>query len=113
MYPHIGRIVAVTLVLALGTAGTDQGQATVIRDGKGKPTIPVVESGGLRLLTHHSPPVPYSLIGAIQSESHWYAAYSVCPWRLFSAFPRHRFGGFRGVHAPPIADGFFGLPLLP
>ena len=67
MHPNFLRILALARVMLIGQTGMDQGQATLVRDGKGPPALPAIESGGHRL-THNQPPtIPYSLIGAISS----------------------------------------------
>jgi hypothetical protein len=113
MHPHIVRLVALTLVLGLCRAETDQGHATVIRDGTGNPATPAIESGGHRLPPSHLPPVPYSLIGAPQTESHWYPAFVAWPWRALRSFSLHGHRGMKRVHATSIGNDAVDLPPLP
>ena len=114
MHKNIGRLIAATLVLALCRAGTDPGQATVIRDRQGSPAV---ESGGHRLSNHKPPAIPYSLIGAIQTAGLFYGPYPLWPyplwqWHMLGSFSRHQPSSFHRIHAMPNALPA-GFPLLP
>lgn len=113
MHPHLSRLLAVALVLILCQGATKQGQSTLVRDGKGSTAIPTVESGGHRVTHGQSPMVPYSMIGAISADNHWYPACVSWPWRMLRSFSLRRPVGRGRPHVISIADFPHGLPLLP
>ncbi|MEA2739551.1 MAG: hypothetical protein QOH05_2858 [Acetobacteraceae bacterium] len=88
MLPGIMRIVAGAFVLVLCRGAVDQGQATVVRDNRTAPANPAVEAGGHHPRSREAPYFPYSLIGAIASESQWCVPIIAWPWRLFGSASR-------------------------
>ncbi len=91
------HIAAAALVLLLCRAGADEGRATVVRDGRAGPGNPAVESGGHHLPRRQSPPpVPYSLIGAIDTANQVCRPDAGWSSGWFGWFPTHRhFGWWR------------------
>jgi hypothetical protein len=91
---------AIAVFCLLSWTATDQGEAKVVRDGRGSVSNPAVQTGGIPLPPHEKPPaIPYSLIGAIASEGYWMSQYPIWPWQQFEALSwfrnREPFEGLR------------------
>jgi hypothetical protein len=80
---------AVAFLLCQAAPGS--GIAKVVRDST-VVSNPAVEVGGLRLTPQPPPPIPYSFLGAIESQGSWIMQYALWPWRQFGnwAWFRHR-----------------------
>jgi hypothetical protein len=101
MHPRIMQIAFATLVLLMCRAGADQGRATVVRDSRAGSGNPAVEAGGYHLPHGPPPPVPYSLIGAIATESNSCVADAAWSRRWFSSFRfRSQFSPFTRRFSP-------------
>ena len=83
MSPRVARVAVAALVLVLCRGMTDQSAAKVVRDSAAAPSNPAVEAGGYHLKPQPLPQVPYSLIGALKSDAHWFTPnpwLSTSPW---------------------------------
>jgi hypothetical protein len=101
MLPRILQIAVAALVLILCRAGADEGYAKVVRDGRAGLGNPPVEAGGHHLPKNEpSPPIPYSLIGAIDNGGN--SCTPSVAWRQqwLGAFGIHRHAFFRRSRAP-------------
>jgi hypothetical protein len=105
MRPYFALIIATVLVLVLCERMAGQAAAKVVQDEKAAPSNPAVEEGGYRLPPGTPPPpVPYSLVGALASESHWLAQCATWPWRFFGSASFH--------NQPFLRPSFFHPPFL-
>jgi hypothetical protein len=93
MRPHLIIVAAALLILCQAVA--DRGEATVVRDGKGGPVNPAVQTGGQRLTPEPPPAIPYSLIGALWADDQCYPPFGVRPWPVVNSFDFRRHRGFR------------------
>jgi hypothetical protein len=109
--PRIAPVVAAALVLVAGQHPADQATAKVVRDGKSAPANSAVDAGGTRLHPGRPPQIPYSLIGAISSDSHWFAPCVFWPWRWFGAPSSQREGHIGRLPDRPMVGWI--LPPLP
>jgi hypothetical protein len=96
MRPTIPLTIAAALVLVLCQEMSDQAVAKVVRTGRGAPSNPTVEEGGLHLAPAPPPQIPYSLIGALALDNQVVGRCGFwSPWALFG--PLHfRQPGFFG-----------------
>jgi hypothetical protein len=79
--------IAASVILVFAECSADQGEATVIRDVQR--LKPAIETGG-----HTLPPptargcqlidIPYSLIGALQTNVQWFPPFVLLPWSRFA-----------------------------
>jgi hypothetical protein len=125
MFPSTRHIFAVTLVLVMCHAGAKEGRTTVVREGHSASGNPAVEAGGHHLPPGPPPAIPYSFIGAMETENQWCAPIAAWPWRMFGSFASHfhfgrglQFGarlhfGARRNHAASFRTLPAGLPPLP
>jgi hypothetical protein len=68
------------------------GIAKVVRDSSAAASNPAVEAGGHRLTPQPPPPIPYSFLGAMESQGSWFMQCALWPWRQFGnwGWYRHR-----------------------
>jgi hypothetical protein len=83
-------VVAAALLLCLSAA--NPGAATVVRDSTAPASNRGVETGGLRLPPQSYPGVPYSFLGAVESQGNWLMQWALWPWRQLNNWGwfRHR-----------------------
>jgi hypothetical protein len=105
MRRRITYVLVFTGVFLLCRGVVDQGAAKVVRGSDAPISNPAVEVGGHPLPPQPPPAIPYSVIGAIISESSWLMQCTLGPWRQFGSmrwFGHHRsFDGRRAERIPP------------
>ncbi|HEY0185307.1 MAG TPA: hypothetical protein VGC09_21105 [Rhodopila sp.] len=112
MRPHLLRITAAVFVLLLCHAAASPAKATLVRGGRTDTGNPAAEPGGHRLTPGPPPPIPYSLIGAIATETSWRTQDPAWACQMFRSFGRHRLPRF-GFSRLPIRVGGQRARFLP
>jgi hypothetical protein len=100
MLPRILQIAVAALVLILCRAGADESNAKVVRDGRAGLGNPPVEVGGYHLPHGRPPPIPYSLIGAIDNGGNSCTPSAAWRQQWLGAFGIHRHAFFRKIRTP-------------
>lgn len=107
MCSRTNQLIVAAVILAVLRANLDPAGARIVRDDKGPPANPAIQTGGLQLLTGPAPQIPYSLIGAIASDNRWVGGCNIWSWRLFDAFSLQRFGTRTRIFVKPFGDAPF------
>jgi hypothetical protein len=78
-------------------AAPGPGIAKVVQDSTAV-SNPAVETGGLRLQPQPPPPIPYSFLGAIESQGSWFMQCAMWPWRQLGNWGWFRHREFRDAN---------------
>jgi hypothetical protein len=92
MRPRITYAVVMAAAFLLCQTAADPSAAKVVRDGSAPASNPGVEAGGHRLPPQPYPGVPYSFLGAMESQGNWLMQCALWPWRQLGNWGwfRHR-----------------------